>query len=237
MINININTLLEEKKEREAQARNPRDGRQSTDRYGATWGVKREGALYEEYYAQQVEDFGPVKQYSKTSGKQQLLKNAKAWAFKKYSKLNQEDISQEIELKAWLLEEHELDERGEWIRPAYVMTALKNVVHDYAEKEIGFMKANTVTSEVIQRTRFDAPSADYDIVFTNKTLKAGLMLFLAAPDKLTANTKDRLYLVYKRLSNAEHKALFQCVLDPNATANKTLDKVVAKYLNLVNSYD
>lgn len=236
MLDINTSTLLEEKNAREARMRNPKDHRQSTDRYMATWGEPRqvEGSLYEKHYAEAVEDFGPVKEYKPVSQKQQVIINAKAWARNKYPKLNQDDISQEIELKAWMLEEHELNERNEWERPAYVMTALKNATHDYARQEIGYNKANTVTSEVIVRTRFDAPAADYDIVWTKKTLKAGLLMFIAAPGQLSASTKDSLYQVYKRLSNAEHKALFQCVLDPNPTANKTLDKVVSKYIGLVN---
>jgi len=224
---------------RKALARNPEDHRQSTDRFGAEWGKKRiveKGTLYEKHYASTIEDMEPIKQYESIGQREQTILNAKRWAAKKYAELNQDDISQEIEIKAWQLEDHELNERGEWERPAYVMTALKNAVHDYARQEIGYQAANKITGEVIVRTRFDAPAVDEDIVFTQKTLKAGLLLFVAAPSSLTVMTKDRLYSVYKQLTAAEHKALLQTVVAPTKVSTITLDRVVRKYLDNINKY-
>ncbi|MFF1944295.1 hypothetical protein ACFVWF_19395 [Rhodococcus qingshengii] len=237
MFEINTELSLEIKIEREELGLNPNDRRQATDRWNATWGKQRvveTGSLYEMHYAEAVEAYGPVIEYQSVSQKDQTIRNAKRWANKKYASLDQDDISQEIELKAYLLEDHELNDRGEWERPRYVMMSLQNAVNDYARKEIGYSSANKISGEVIMSTRFDAPPADYDIAFTNKTLKAALLLFVAAPYTLSVGTKDVVYSIYRQLTPAEHKALLQSVVIPNDSATRALDRLVKKNLDAAN---
>ncbi|MCP2316732.1 hypothetical protein APR12_002072 [Nocardia amikacinitolerans] len=216
---------------------NPNDKRQRTERYKAEWGKKRivaKGTLYATYWADEVDaqpDM-PVVDYEPLSQREQLIKNAKAWAYKKYPQLDRDDISQEIELKAWELEDH-LDEKGDWVKPAYIMTSLQNAVHDYARQEIGYQQVNKITDEVITHTRFDVPGVDEEIAFTAKTLKAGLMLFIVAPYTLSLLTKDRLYSIYKMMSKGEHKALLQSVINPNPTSLRSLDRLAEKYLPII----
>lgn len=233
--------LILEVSEREFRAQNPNDRRESSHRFNATWGQKRiaqKGHLYSKHYEAAVDELEPpLPEYVPVGQRQRTIENAKRWARKKYAGLDQDDIGQEIDLKAWQLEEHELDERGEWARPAYVMTALKNAVHDYARQEIGYQQANHLTDEVIMTTRFDAPPADHDVEFTKKTLKAALLLFVAAPHTLSHSTKDVIYtVVYKNLSAAEHRAVLQCVVSSNDIANRALNKTVSKYIDVVNMY-
>lgn len=221
---------------REWRAQNPSNRTQKTDRFNATWGEARTAdSVYESFYKLDLEHepVQPFIDYPTQTPAEALKRTARGWAKKKYPELDQDDVSQVIELKAWELEDHELNEEGEWIRPPYVMTALKNAVHDHARQEIGFEKAHKLSDEVIVNTKFDA--IDEEMQFTNKTLKAGLMLFVAAPYTLSVLTRDSVYRVYKCLSRAEHAALFQMVVEPNPTANKTLDKVVAKYLVKANA--
>mgnify|MGYP006954731356 CR=1 FL=1 len=222
--------------ERTLRAENPEDHSMTTDRFDATWGVPRTAAsVYETYYKNDIEaEQQTYIEYSVLSASEQTKRAARGWAKKKYPKLDQDEISQEIELKAWQLEEAgHLNERSEWVQPAYVMQSLKNAVHDYARAEIGFEKAHAVTDEVIVRTRFE--SIDAEVQFTNKTLKAGLLLFVAAPSTLSVLTKDAIYRVYRRLSRAEHAALIQMILEPTDAANKTMNKAVAKYLDTANA--
>lgn len=202
-------------------------------RFGATWGVPREGNVYK-YYEADVDLQPPIIEYKPVGQKEQTIINCKRWAAKSYPKLNQDDIGQEIDFKAWQLEFLELNERNEWARPAYVMTALKNTVHDYARQEIGYGKANKLKEDVLLTTRFDVPPVDHEIPFTAKTLKAGLLLFLVSPSHLSLITKDRLYCVYRMMSNAEHKALLQTALHPTNSSIRSLDRLVLKYLDCVN---
>ncbi|MET7769910.1 hypothetical protein [Nocardia sp. NPDC005366] len=216
---------------------NPDDQRQRTGRYNAEWGKKRvvrTDTLYETYWADEVEaqEFTIV-EYEPMGQREQLIKNAKAWAYKKYPQLERDDLSQEIEIKAWELEDH-LDYKGEWDQPAYIMTSLQNRVHDYARQEIGYEKVNKITDEVITHTRFDVPGVDEDLVFTAKTLKAGLLLFIVAPYTLSLLTKDSLYSIYKTMSKGEHKALLQSAVNPNPTSLRSLDRLIEKYLPIIN---
>lgn len=220
---------------RDDQACRPGDKRQKSHRFGAVWGkprITQNGTVFAKHYESLLDDVIVV-EYTTLSQKEQTIKNAKAWAKKTFPDLDKDDLMQEIDIKVWQLE-GEVNEGGDWARPAYVMTALKNTIYDYARKEIGYQKSTTVKADVIARTRFDAPAADEDIVFTSKTLKAGLLLFIAAPNQLSLQTKDRLYSVYRQLSNAEHKSLLQCVLQPTDSSIRTLDRLVSKYLDSSN---
>lgn len=219
---------------RQAQATNPDDHRQVSHRFGAVWGkprITQRNNTYAKHYADLLDDHDEISdQPTGIHPTKQLVLNAKQWAYKKYPYLDQDDVSQEIDIKAWQLEEHEMDEEGNWVRPGYVMTALMNAATDMNRKETA---VSSIVSKVSKIRHFETYDDQYDIVFTNKTLKAGLLLFMLQPTRLKLTTKDRMYMVYRNLSSGEHRQLLQECISPTPTSTRIVDRIVSKYIDIV----
>lgn len=186
---------------------NPKDARQHTHRYGATWATVRDGSEgYYRYYESNLEDAGVWGEEAVLSQKEQLISNAKAWAIRTYYNIPADDLKQEIDIKAWLLEESELDlESNEWIRPGFVFTCLKNAVHDYARKELGFRERVEVKEEITYTTYYEGPGATME--FTFKTAKAAILLYVMEPTSLSHTLTGQVLELVNLMSSAELAAI------------------------------
>jgi len=193
---------------------NASDKRQVSHRYGATWGEVRDGSAgYYKYYAANLDDIEVLEEYVPLPDKEQVIRNAYGWARNNYPDLDQEELQQEIDIKAWMLEEAgEFNyELNAWARPAYVMTALKNAVHDYARKEIGFRKACVVdTKEVDKKMEFSpvvhtSPGQGTSLTF--KTAKAAILLYLQSPEVLSVSLQEEVVDMLSLMTEKEKEAV------------------------------
>lgn len=222
---------------------NPLDHRQCTDRAGATWGVPRTGYnLYERHYAGYMDDVEPIEQSEPQNPIDEMLWLIKSWAYNKYGDFyinHQEDINQEINLKCWILEESgEINyTTNKWERPKYIMTALKNVIHDYAKKELQYFDTVKMAEKAKKHYSDEIYFLDHSTIFSKKTLKAALVLFVLEPKSLSIMNRDTIGSLYKNdLRYHEHKALIEVATNPNAsdTAHRYLNTVASRLLPYVN---
>lgn len=215
--------------------KNPEDARQQTHRYGATWGEAREGAVFQ-YYEGNLDDVELEYEYETLPEKDQVVKNAKGWARNNYPDLSQEDMEQEIDIKAWMLEEaDEMDyETNNWVRPAYVMTALKNAVHDYARKEIGFRKSSVVKEEIYVPVAYSGPGEEVKLTF--KTAKAAIMLFVTEPTSLSHTLTEQVREMISLMTEAELQAVVAFLSDNSKSVITRADRAIKRVMKVA-GYD
>lgn len=214
--------------------RNPEDARQETHRYGAVWGEMRGGEDgYYKYYESNLDDVETFVEYTTLTEKEQVVKNAKGWARNNYPDLDQQDLCQEIDIKAWLLEESgEVDyETNDWVRPKYVMTALKNAVHDYARKEIGFRKSSVVKEEVFVPEAFAGPGENVNLTF--KTAKAAILLFVTEPTSLSLALTEQVKEMIDLMTDAELQAIAKYLASSNHTQRVASDRAIKRVMKIL----
>jgi len=222
---------------------NPLDKRQRSDRAGATWGVARTGyRLYDKHYAGYMDDVEPTEDKQVLDPIEEILQLVKSWAYNKYNSFytnNEEDICQELSIKCWLLEEAgEFNyTTNQWERPKYIMTALKNIVNDYARKELKNSNVVAMAKKAKESYSNEIYFLDHSTMFSQKTLKAALVLFVLEPEILSIINRDTISRVYSHeLRYHEHKALIEVATNPNAsdTSYRYLNKVATRLLPYVN---
>lgn len=166
------------------------------------------------------------------SPKEQLIKNAKGWVRNKYKNLSFEDMDQEIDIKVWMLEEAgEFDyEKNDWVRPAYVMTCLKNAVTDWVRKEIGYRKVTVVTDDVFTASAYSAPDEGMD--FTFKTAKAAILLFLSNEDSLPFMIAEQVRELLSLMTKAEVVAINGYLETNDHVKRVATDRAVKRVLKI-----
>lgn len=168
----------------------------------------------------------------KLNAKDQLVKNAKGWVRNNYKNLSFEDMDQEIDIKVWLLEEAgELNyETNEWVRPAFVMTCLKNAVIDWVRKEIGYRKTNLVTDEVFSVGSYSSPGEELNL--TPKTAKALVLLSLSNPKALSFTMQEQALELVNLMTEAEVVAINKYLETKDDNSRRATERAIKRVMKV-----